>query len=115
VPIVNEVYVTGEVRVPGRVTYSPALTVAEYLLAAGGIVKETGNPESIWFVDADGGRIRATTSSAVTPGTIIYVDRNAWTKTQETFTNVTIVTGFVAAIVAFVATIANFWITYLAP
>jgi protein involved in polysaccharide export with SLBB domain len=115
VPIVNEVYVTGEVRIPGRVTYSPAFTVSEYLLAAGGIALETGDPGSIWFVDAVGGRTRATTSSAVTPGAVIYVDRNAWAKTQKTFTNVTIVTGFVAAIVTFAATLASFWITYLAP
>ncbi len=113
VPIVNEVYVTGEVRIPGRVTYSPAATVAEYLLAAGGIDVATGDPASIWFVDADGSRTRATTSSSVTPGTIIYVDRNAWVKTQKTFTNITVVTGFATAIVAFVAYLVDFWITYL--
>lgn len=113
VPIVNEVYVAGEVHNPGRFTYSPALTVAEYLLAAGGINIETGSPDGIWFVDAGGGRTRATTSSAVTPGTVIYVDRNAWAKTQKTFTSVTLVTGFVTAIVAFIAYLADFWITYL--
>ena len=52
---------------------------------------------------------------AVTPGTVIYVDRNTWTKTQKTFTNVTIVTGFVAAIVTFLSVLADFWVTYLAP
>jgi protein involved in polysaccharide export with SLBB domain len=115
VPIVNEVHVAGEVNAPGGFPYSPALTVADYLLAAGGINVESGSRESIWFLDAAGGRTRATTSSAVPPGTVIYVDRNAWTKTQKTFTNITIVTGFVTAIVAFVSVLADFWITYLAP
>jgi protein involved in polysaccharide export with SLBB domain len=115
VPIVNEVYVAGEVNTPGRFPFSPSLTVADYLLAAGGIDAETGSRESIWFLDAAGGRTRATTSSSVAPGTVVYVDRNTWAKTQKTFTNVTIVTGFVAAIVAFVSLLADFWITYLAP
>ena len=110
VPILNEVYVAGEVHNPGKFTYSPSLTVAEYLMAAGGIDIETGSPDGIWFVDSVGGRTRATTSSPVTPGTVIYVDRNAWAKTQKTFTNVTIVTGFVTAIVVFVTTIADLWI-----
>ncbi len=110
VPIVNEVYVAGQVNTPGRFPYSPSLTVADYLLGAGGINAETGSRESIWFLDAAGGRTRATTSSAVTPGTVIYVDRNTWTKTQKTFTNVTIVTGFVTAIVAFITTAVDLWI-----
>jgi len=110
VPIVNEVHVAGEVNTPGGFPYSPSLTVADYLQAAGGINIETGSRESIWFVDAAGGRTRTTTSSPVPPGTIIYVDRNAWTKTQKTFTNVTIVTGFVTTIVAFVNLVVDLWI-----
>ena len=72
----NEVYVAGEVNIPGKVVYSPSFTVAEYLAAAGGIDRETGSLDSLWFVDAAGNRTRVTTSSAVPPGTVIYVDRN---------------------------------------
>jgi protein involved in polysaccharide export with SLBB domain len=115
VPIVNEVYVAGQVHNPGRFTYSPSLTVAEYLLAAGGIDVENGSLDSLWFVDADGNRTRATTTSPVAPGIVIYADRNTWAKTQKTFTSITVVTGFVTAIVAFVSVLADFWITYLAP
>lgn len=115
VPIVNEVYVTGEVRVPGKVVYSPSFTVAQYLAAAGGIDPETGTLESLWFVDASGRRTRVTTSTAVSPGTVIYADRNAWTKTRKAFTDITIVTGFVSAILAFAAAVMDFWITYVAP
>jgi protein involved in polysaccharide export with SLBB domain len=115
VPIVNEVYVAGEVLVPGKVDYSPSFTVAEYLAAAGGVNRETGSLDSLWFVDANGNRTRVTTSSAVPPGTVIYVDRNAWTKTQKTFTNITIVTGFATAIVAFLTAMAELWVIYLAP
>jgi protein involved in polysaccharide export with SLBB domain len=115
VPIVNEVYVAGEVHNPGRFTYSPSLTVADYLLAAGGIDVENGSLDSLWFVDADGNRTRATTESPVKPGIVIYADRNAWAKTQKAFTSITIVTGFATAIVAFMSVLAEFWITYLAP
>jgi protein involved in polysaccharide export with SLBB domain len=115
VPIVNEVFVTGEVNTPGKVAYSPSFTVAEYLAAAGGINRETGTLESLWFVDAAGNRTQVTTSSAVPPGTVIYVDRNPWTKTQKAFTNITIVTGFVSAILALATVVAELWVTYLAP
>ncbi len=106
VPIVNEVFVAGEVNAPGKVIYSPSFTVAEYLAAAGGIDRETGSLDSLWFVDAAGARTRVTISSAVPPGTVIYVDRNSWTKTQKAFTDITIVTGFVSAIVALATAMA---------
>lgn len=115
VPIMNEVYVTGEVRVPGKVAYSPSFTVADYLRAAGGINPETGSLDSLWFVDEAGGRSRVATSTAVPPGTVIYADRNAWAKTQKAFADITVVTGFVSAIIALAAAVANFWVTYLAP
>lgn len=115
VPIVNEVYVAGEVHNPGRFTYAPSLTVAEYLLAAGGIDIETGSLDSIWFVDADGNRTRTTTAAAPMPGIVIYVGRNTWASTQKAFGTITVVTGFATAIVAFVTLLADFWITYLAP
>jgi polysaccharide export outer membrane protein len=115
VPIVNEVYVAGEVNTPGKVVYSPSFTVAEYVAAAGGVDPETGTLTSIWFVAKDGTRTPVKISSPVPPGTVIYVDRNAWTKTQKAFTNITIVTGFASAIVAFLTAMAALWFDYLAP
>jgi polysaccharide export outer membrane protein len=101
VPIVNEVFVAGEVRAPGKFLYSPSFTVAEYLAAAGGIDPEIGSLKNLWFVDATGSRTRVTTSTPVPPGTVIYVDRNPWGKTQKAFTNITVVTSFVTAIALF--------------
>jgi protein involved in polysaccharide export with SLBB domain len=110
VPIVNEVYVAGEVNTPGRVIYSPSFTVAEYLAAAGGIDPETGTLDSLWFVAKDGTRTRVTISTAVPPGTVIYVDRNTWTKTQKAFTNITVVTSFVTAIAVFFSYLVDIWV-----
>jgi protein involved in polysaccharide export with SLBB domain len=115
VPIVNEVYVAGEVNIPGKVVYSPSFTVAEYLAAAGGINRETGSLDSLFFMDAAGNRTRVTTSSAVPPGTLIYVDRNSWTKTQKAFSNITVVTSFMTAIAVFLTYVVELWFNYLAP
>jgi protein involved in polysaccharide export with SLBB domain len=94
VPIVNEVFVAGEVRAPGKFLYSPSFTVAEYLAAAGGIDPEIGSLKNLWFVDATGSRTRVTTSTPVPPGTVINFDRNP-------FSNITVVTSFVTAIALF--------------
>ncbi len=36
------------------------------------------------------------------------VDQNPWTQTQKTFTNITIVTTFVASVLGFLSTILSF-------
>lgn len=115
VPIVNEVFVAGEVRAPGRFTYFPACTVAGYLAAAGGINEETGSLSSLWFVDAAGNRTRVSTSTPVPPGTVIYADRNSWGKTQKAFGNITIVTSFMTPIMVFLTYVVELWVDYLSP
>ena len=82
--------------------------VGDYLVASGGIVPDTGDPHGIWFVDKLGRRTRAELSSTVVPGSVILVDQNSWTKTQKTFTNITIVTTFVASVLGFLTTVLSF-------
>jgi protein involved in polysaccharide export with SLBB domain len=109
VPIVNEVFVAGEVRVPGKVVYTPSFTVAEYIMAAGGVNEETGTLNSLWFVDAKGNRTRVTVSTPVAPGTVIYVDRNSWGKTQKALQNITIVTSFATAVALLLTYLVDIW------
>ena len=109
VPISNEVFVAGEVRVPGKLLYNPALVVSDYLVASGGINPDTANENGIYFVDKAGVKTKERLTSNVPPGTVIVVLPNGWTNTQKNvFNNVTIVTTFVTAIVAFLEVVINF-------
>jgi protein involved in polysaccharide export with SLBB domain len=108
IPMVVEVVVAGEVNGPGKFPYNPALVVSDYLVAAGGVNADTGDPNAIYFLDKKGARTKAGLASSVQPGSVIYVDRNAITAATHTFTNITVVTGFVTAIIAFLTTIIDF-------
>jgi len=107
-PVVTDVFVSGEVRNPGRVPFNPSLTVGDYLLLSGGILPDSADPKGIWFVDLKGNRAKADTGSKVEPGALILVDQNGWAATQKTFANVTAVTGFVAAVITAAATVVSF-------
>jgi protein involved in polysaccharide export with SLBB domain len=108
IPMVVDVVVAGEVNGPNKFPYNPALVVSDYLVAAGGVNSDTGDPNAIYFLDKKGGRTKVGLSTSVLPGTVIYVDRNAITAATHTFNNVTVVTGFVTAILAFITTIISF-------
>ncbi len=115
VPVVDAVFVTGEVRTPTRVAYQPSLTVADYLTAAGGINLATGSADAVFLVDVTGHRTRLRSTDTVKPGALILVDVNSWVNTQRTFTNITVVTGFVTAIVTLAGLLAGFYLNYIAP
>jgi polysaccharide export outer membrane protein len=103
VPIILDVFVAGEVRSPGKVPYSPAFTVSDYIMAAGGVSEDTGDANAVYFIDAKGKRARATPMDAVKPGSLIFVDKNGWTQFQSVFNDkVFIVTGIVTTILGLV-------------
>jgi polysaccharide export outer membrane protein len=110
IPMVTQVFVAGEVFSPGKLPYDPGLRVGDYLIASGGINPQTGDPNSIWFVDKLGQRTRAGLGSPVTPGAVILVDKNSWAKTQITLANVGVITGFVASIVALLTAIVVLYV-----
>ncbi|MBE3065165.1 MAG: SLBB domain-containing protein [Spirochaetes bacterium] len=99
IPIVIEVFVLGEVRSPGRVPFNPGFTVADYLLAAGGINPLTGDANGLYVLDKMNGRTKTARGGQVEPGALLFVDRNAWTKTQEVFANITVVATLVTTLV----------------
>jgi protein involved in polysaccharide export with SLBB domain len=108
VPIVNEVFVAGEVRTPGKLPYNPALVVSDYLVASGGINPDTADANGIYFVDRTGLKTKVGLTSNVAPGTVIVVSPNAWIDTQKQLANITVVTAFVTSIVAFLTVVINF-------
>lgn len=108
IPIVTQVFVAGTVITPGKFPYDPGMKVGDYIIASGGINPLTGDPNGIYFVDRNGVRTHTDLTAAVTPGTVIMVDPNSWTTTQITFGNITVVTGFVAALIAFLTTVIDF-------
>lgn len=98
VPIVNEVFVVGEVNSPGRVPFNPGFVVADYLLAAGGINPLTGDANGLYFQDKMGRRTKTGRGGQVEPGALLFVDKNGWTKTQEVFNNITVVATLITTV-----------------
>jgi protein involved in polysaccharide export with SLBB domain len=98
VPIANEVYVAGEVRTPGRVPYNAAFAVADYILAAGGVNPLTADPSGMYFVDRLGRKTRAALAAPAEPGSLLFVDKNGWTKTTEVLGNISLVAGVITAV-----------------
>ena len=98
VPIANEVYVAGEVRNPGRVPYNPALTVADYLLAARRGDPAHGGPQRAVLRGQAGGGPGPRPRPQAEPGALLFVDRNAWTKTTRVLGNISLVAGVITAV-----------------
>ncbi len=94
-----QVVVAGEVNNSGSFPYANGYKVYDYILAAGGISVETGDQNSIFFVDEIGNRERTRLDADVEPGTLIYVGKNTWTITQKALTNILIITGFAGALI----------------
>ena len=94
-----QVVVAGEVNSPGPVPFANGYKVYDYILAAGGVNVETGDKNSLFFVDEMGNRKRTGLESDVEPGSLIYVGKNNWTITTDVLADILIVTGFVGALI----------------
>jgi hypothetical protein len=46
-----------------------------------------------------GGRAKTGRAAPVEPGALVFVDKNGWTKTQEVFSNITVVATLVTTII----------------
>jgi protein involved in polysaccharide export with SLBB domain len=115
IPMVNEVFVAGEVATPGRLPFNPALLVGDYLLASGGASPDTADLNGIFFVDRQSGRTKTDLTSPVAPGALILVTKNQWTDTQKIFENVAVVTGFVGGVLGFLTAVIDFYIKIFVP
>ncbi len=102
------VFVTGQVNTPGSFPYRPELTVSDYILYAGGIVDNIGDPNGIFFVDEKGKKTKVNLTDPVDPGTNIYVAKNLLFKSDQFVKNFLITTGWVTAIIGVATTIIQF-------
>ncbi len=100
IPLVNQVFVAGEVYAPGKVPYDPGLRVRDYIVLSGGINPITGDPSAIYLIDKQGNRTKAGLGSPVPPGAVILVDKNGWTYTQQALADIGVITGFISALAA---------------
>ncbi len=96
--IILKVFVAGEVNSSGEKTYLSGYTVSDYLLASGGI-SETGDPNGVYLLFRDGSKQKLSMTQEVGPGAVIFVDKNGWTKTEETLLKLGIIIGFVSSVV----------------
>ena len=91
------VYVGGEVNVPGSVPYVPGSTIGDYLRGAGGLT-EDGAPQ-FTVIDPEQQRTAGTLVTKPPAGATVIASKNSWAATRETLTNVLVVTGFVVALI----------------
>ncbi|MGA2975141.1 MAG: SLBB domain-containing protein [Spirochaetia bacterium] len=108
IPMVTDVFVAGEVRAPGKLPYNPVYLVSDYIVASGGINPDTANANTLYFVDKNGVKTKTTLMAHVTPGSVILVDRNAFTNMTVNFNQITTVTAFATAIVTFITVVIDF-------
>ena len=90
------VYVAGEVNVPAAVPYQPALTIGDYLRAAGGLTED--GAASFTVIDADQRRTRGTLFTQPTPGATILADKHAWASARDALGELAIVAGFTVVV-----------------
>ncbi|MBN2353376.1 MAG: SLBB domain-containing protein [Spirochaetales bacterium] len=102
------VFVGGEVQDPGAKPFVSGKTAADYLLYAGGF-KSTANPNVIWMVFRDGTRQTVPPTQPVTPGTILFIDRNGLEYFKEVMTTL----GIAAGVITSGIVIANYIYSWL--
>lgn len=103
-----QVFVTGYVEDPGAYTYMEGKTVYDYLLLAGGITENQGDPKGIFLLDADGNRTRIKTTDSVHPGDHIFISKKLLFQSDQFVQNLLITTGWITAIIAVVNTVWDF-------
>ena len=105
----SRIVVAGEVNIPDAIPFINGGKVYDYILAAGGINRDSGSKNSIFFIDELGGREKVRLDAEVRdPGTLIYVGKNPWGNTTKFLTDILVITGFVAAILSITNNIIDF-------
>ncbi|MFP4114082.1 MAG: SLBB domain-containing protein [Spirochaetota bacterium] len=102
------VNVGGFVNRPGTFPFTSGYSAGDYLELAGGIDVENGSADQVFFVRPNGTRTRVSVDTAVPTGTMIYVDRNGWSRTRATFADIVTVTGWITSIVGATVVIFEF-------
>ncbi len=105
---VLDVFVTGMVVSPGRVSYRSGYTVNDYILLAGGFDPRRASAQALFLVN-DRGRRRATKRDAVVPrGSTIYVGRKMLFFVDDTVQNILLGAAWVTSTIAVVTSVVQF-------
>lgn len=109
IPMMNtEVSVGGAVNSPTTVPYLAGLTVSDYLIFAGGINRVSGSVRDIVIIEESGRRRPAGLNDVIEPGQAIFVEENAWTRTERFLSRTLVVTAFVTAVIELTQLIIGF-------
>jgi polysaccharide biosynthesis/export protein len=104
-----KVFITGHVVSPGAEPYDADTTVKQYLLFAGGVVENIGDPNGVYLVASDGTRTKLTMDDHVPAGSNIYVAMTPLFSTNQKMQDFFVTTGWVTQILAIVTAMFNFY------
>jgi protein involved in polysaccharide export with SLBB domain len=103
-----KVFVTGSVEDPAAYDFIRGAVVQDYILYAGGISDNVGNPKGLFFVDHKGNRKKVKPTDEVPPGTNIFVAKKLIQSSNQAVQNAFIITGWVTSVIAITTTVINF-------
>lgn len=103
-----KVFVTGHVNNPAAYTFMKGNTVNDYLLLAGGIEENVGDPNGLWFVDDRGNRTEVELTTLVEPETNLYVSKTVLKRSDQVVQNLLITTGWITAIIGVINIVWDF-------
>jgi protein involved in polysaccharide export with SLBB domain len=103
-----KVFVTGSVEDPAAYDFIRGGVVQDYILYAGGISDNVGNPNGLFFMDKKGNRKRVKPTDEVPPGTNIFVAKKLIQSSNQAVQNAFIITGWVTSVIAITTTVINF-------
>jgi|GEM_PF-1914163 len=103
-----KVFVTGSVEDPAAYDFIRGGVVQDYILYAGGISDNVGNPNGLFFMDKNGNRKRVKPTDEVPPGTNIFVAKKLIQSSNQAVQNAFIITGWVTSVIAITTTVINF-------
>ncbi len=99
IPMENlKVFITGNVADPGAFTFRSGTTVWDYILLAGGIVEEIGDPKGLYLLDSKGNKTKVSSTTEVYPGAHIYVSKKLLYAANQTLQYALITTSMVTTV-----------------
>lgn len=100
------VFVGGEVNSPNAIQYNTAYSVFDYVKLAGGYTAEA-DMRRFYTLNSSGKRIEIPKDYIVSPGDIIYIEKNFAQLSNQAFKDVLVYTGFVSSLVATASSIMS--------
>ena len=100
------VFVGGEVNDPNAIRYNTAYSVFDYVKLAGGYTAKA-DMRRFYTLNQEGKRVEISKDYVVSPGDIIYIEKNFAQLSNQAFKDVLVYTGFVSSLVATASSIMS--------